>query len=260
MNRENQSDDIFSDLLKVASDFSNKSAKLSIKAEEAPMESSALLPPTNAEPLRNFKKGDKVWHPEFGYMVYDRPLNSMPGYAYAEKGKQGLQKVKIDDLLFVKGSGTGPKKVPGYLSVEKLEWDSEGRLAWTFGYMCGQGNIRFYLHIPEYQLEPVVNKYHSLTGQILEPQSGVLVVVPTGDKWGMQVEIRYTPTPNLPDQLAKRENAPGKIRSGAGEGGLFWAFIEHGFKIQPPQDADRIRNFVPEGQRHFFDEGLKYRS
>lgn len=143
------------------------------------------------------------------------------------------------------------KKMPGYLSVDKIDWTPE--MAYFLGYLAGPGKVHFYLETKESNVDAVINQYHALTGVILTPETrGLFNVVPDASRRGSKCEIKFKPTDFIPDSIALQQREPGIISRYQ----LFWALVEHGFTAEAPQDATRIRNFVPANVQADFDRGV----
>jgi len=145
------------------------------------------------------------------------------------------------------------RKRPGFLSIDKLVWDSEGNLARFLGYLVGPGQVHFYLEAPPKYDDVVVNHYHSLTGETIVPTKGLYNIAPEA-KWAVEVNIHFIPTDNIPDSIALQQTERVGLIS---RHQMFWALVEHGFTLRSPQDPDKIRTFIPDSQKVFFDEGLK---
>jgi len=143
------------------------------------------------------------------------------------------------------------KKTPGYLSVDKIDWTPE--MAYFLGYLAGPGKVHFYLETKESNVNVVQNQYHALTGIVLTPETkGLFNVVPDASRRGSKCEIKFKPTDSIPDSIALQQREPGIISRYQ----LFWALVEHGFTAEGPQDATRIRGFVPANVQPDFDRGL----
>jgi hypothetical protein len=146
--------------------------------------------------------------------------------------------------------------IPSYLERSNVTYDAAGVTAWFLGHLTR--GVTFNLQMPERIENNVVNDLHSLTG-VNYTGDPHIHLVPAMGKWGLQAEIKFEPTDTIPSTLKGKENKPGFIRGGAGEGGtggLFWYLMEHGFSFNGKQDATRIREFMPDdAQKKFFDTG-----
>lgn len=147
-----------------------------------------------------------------------------------------------------------PPKKPGCLEIGKIDWDAEGRMAWTFGWWAGIGNIRLYLETPAKFEDTVINQYHALTGVVITAMPGLFNIAPES-KFGTEAAIYFDPTEDLPDSISRMQSErPGLISSCS----LFWALIEHGFQlVRGAQDDLKIRQFIPESHRKHFDRGVE---
>jgi hypothetical protein len=143
------------------------------------------------------------------------------------------------------------KKIPGWLTSDKIDWTPE--VAWFLGYLVGPGKVHFYLETKESNVETVINQYHTMTGVLLTPETpGLFNVVPDASRRGSKCEIKFKQTDNIPDSLALQQRTPGIISRYQ----LFWALVEHGFEAGVPQNAAKIRAFVPESVQSAFDMGV----
>ena len=150
------------------------------------------------------------------------------------------------------GSRRGPSKLPGFLTIDKIDWTPE--MAYFIGWLAGPyGKVRFYLEARESNVDRIVNRYHGLTGIILTPPTPGLFSITSDDhKWSHKCEIKFRPTDTMPDALVREQREPGLISRYP----LFWALVEHGFLAEGPQDMVEIRKHVPNSRLEEFDLGV----
>jgi hypothetical protein len=147
---------------------------------------------------------------------------------------------------------TPPPKTRACITSDRLTWDAEGELARTFGFWAA--NAQFYIDVPPQYQKIFEDKYFSLFGKVPDPQAGLYNISLDVQKWAIEAEITFPIGYNLPDDIAVQQTArDGKIARIQ----LFWALMEHGFELSTQQTPERIRTFVPENQRQYFDAGLK---
>jgi len=145
-----------------------------------------------------------------------------------------------------------PPKIRACITSDCLTWDAEGMLARTFGFWAA--HAKFYVDIPPQLQDLFENRYFSLFGKLPEPQIGLYNLSLDVQKWAMEAEITFPVGYPLPNDIAIQQTArEGKIARIQ----LFWALMEHGFELTESQNPDRIRAFVPESQRQYFDARLK---
>ena len=138
------------------------------------------------------------------------------------------------------------------VAADTLTWDAEGILARLFGFWAVRA--KFYVDIRPEDQNLFENRYFALFGVIPEPKIGLYNISQDPQKWANEAEITFPVTDILPTALAELQTARlGKIARVQ----LFWMLMEHGFELTETQNIERIRAFVPEFQRTFFDAGVK---
>lgn len=146
-------------------------------------------------------------------------------------------------------------KKPGFLSSDKISWTPN--MGWFLGWLAAFG--RLYVETIASQADRFVDQYEKLTGVELQEKKGLFsVLVPNPDlsdpngRWTTKCEIIFPPTANLPDSLAVLQQYDGKISRCQ----IFWALVEHGFRVAESQDIAKIRQFVPSQFTAEFDAGV----
>jgi len=230
--------DIFSDLLKAAAE---------------------TKPAPTASPLTVGSTG--VDHSGPNYADREYRVESIDGdhvtVQYFDDGSKKTYSLKIkqeqhNSIMAERARKEKAPKRPGFMGRDRLSYDSQGNMARFLGYLAGPGKIRFYLEAPPKYDDMVVNEYHHLTGDIITPTKGLYNIAPES-KWAPEANISFVPTDDIPDSLAvqqtEREGLISRYQ-------LFWTLVEHGFTLSGPQDPAKIRAFIPDSQKKFFDEGL----
>ena len=99
----------------------------------------------------------------------------------------------------------------------------------------------------------MVNKYHDLTGQILEEAPGRFNIAPE-TKWSPELAVIFKPTEETPDDIARIAQKPGLVNRNQ----FAWSLIRQGFRIGEKPNVELIRSKVPESMHDYFDMGSGY--
>ena len=151
-----------------------------------------------------------------------------------------------------KARANAPKKIPGYLQEDEIEWTPE--MAQFLGYLAGpHGRGKIFAEAPPKYEEAVVNKYYDITGQILEEGPGKLNIAPE-TKWAPELVTLFKPTDEIPDEIARQQQKPGLINRNQ----FVWALVRQGFRFGERPNIELIRSKVPETMHDYFDMGADY--
>jgi hypothetical protein len=132
----------------------------------------------------------------------------------------------------------------------------------ALGFLAKAGDLHVEL-TPGY-VATFKERYQQLTGGPLpEGSPSFKVLQSDGDKWGPELMIDWTASMFQMNQIhfgqhiqmSRRENQ-GEYRISNNQ--FIYKLLEWGFFLGDKQDADRIRNRLPESVRAEFDKGLKY--
>lgn len=185
----------------------------------------------------------------------DEIVYQYPG-AEPQKGSLEIKQRIHNNISAEEKAKEQPAKAPAMLSEAEITWTPE--LAHFLGYLAGPGDVSFYLDVPPKYEDAVVNKYHELTGEVIEPRKGVFNIADSPGRWYGRAFIRFKPTGEVPD-LGRNvlggtiaEYKPGLIHSY----GLFWSMVRMGFRLGAEQSPSAIRDRVPGDMRDYFDLGV----
>jgi len=168
-----------------------------------------------------------------------------------EKKTYGLKTKQEQHNSIMAGRAAQTKKIPGFLSVDKIDWTAE--MAYFLGWLAGAGSVHFYVETYESNADHIIDQYHVMTGVIMSAKKGIFNIAPEGSKYGSKCEITFKPTDKMPDSLASQQDQRAGLIS---RYGLFWALIEHGFLWEGPQQPAKVRAFIPQSVQADFDRGL----
>jgi HPt (histidine-containing phosphotransfer) domain-containing protein len=173
-------------------------------------------------------------------------------YRYSDgtthEGDLAIKQRINDGIQAEKARANEPKKIPGYLREDEIEWTPE--MSWFLGYLAGPGKARIFAEAPPKYEEAVVNKYHDLTGIILEEKPGVFNIAPE-TKWSPELAVMFRPTEEIPDDIARQQQKPGLVNRNQ----FVWSLVRNGFRFGERPNVDLIRSKVPESMQDYFDIG-----
>ena len=118
----------------------------------------------------------------------------------------------------------------------------------------GPGRARIFAEAPPKYEEAVINKYHDLTGQILEEGPGKFNIAPES-KWSPELAVMFKSTDEMPDEIARMAQKPGLVNRNQ----FAWSLVRQGFRIGEKPNVEQIRSKVPEGLHDYFDMGAEYK-
>jgi predicted GNAT family acetyltransferase len=156
-----------------------------------------------------------------------------------------------DGIEAERARANAPKKVPGYLAEDEILWTPE--MAHFIGYLAGPGRAKIFAEAPPKYEEAVVNKYHDLTGVILDESPGKFNIAPE-TKWSPEMTVMFKPTEDMPDEVARIAQKPGLVNRNQ----FAWSLIRQGFRIGERPNVEAIRSKVPAGLHDYFDLGADY--
>jgi hypothetical protein len=177
-------------------------------------------------------------------------------YRYADgstiTGDLAIKQRINDSIEAEKARANAPKKVPGYLQEDEIEWTPE--MAHFLGYLAGpDGRGKIFAETPPRYEEAVINKYYDITGQILEEGAGRLNIAPE-TKWAPELTTLFKPTEEIPDEISRLQQKPGLINRNQ----FTWALVRQGFRFGEKPNVELIRSKVPASMQDYFDMGANY--
>ena len=165
-----------------------------------------------------------------------------------QEGDLAIKQRINDGIQAEKVRANEPKKIPGYLREDEIEWTPE--MSWFLGYLAGPGKARIFAEAPPKYEEAVVNKYHDLTGIILEEKPGVFNIAPE-TKWSPELAVMFRPTEEIPDDIARQQQKPGLVNRNQ----FVWSLVRNGFRFGEKPNVELIRSKVPQSMQDYFDIG-----